>query len=65
MSKSSALDEIGRTVDRTIKDKDRAARIKAALHQQYDLTRPEKRRKVAQYSAHVDDVEELWDNVPV
>ena len=65
MSNPSAMDEIDRAVDRTITDRDRAARLKAALHQQYDLTRPDKPRKASQYFEYSDDAEDLWDNVPV
>jgi len=64
MTHPSALDEIDRVVDRTIEDRDRAARLKAALHQQYDLTRPGKRKSEV-YSGFSDDAEEFWDNVPV
>ena len=64
MSNPSALDEIDRAVDRTIEDRDRAARLKEVLHQQYDLTRPDERKAEA-YSGFSDELEEFWDNVPV
>ncbi len=65
MTTQSALNEIDRVVDQTIKDKSRAAKLKKALHQQYDLTRPGKSRKVDATWSGSDDVEEFWDNVPV
>lgn len=61
MAETDVLDEIDRAVDRTILDKARAARIKKALHQQFDLTRPDRRDEAAE----ADDSEEFWDNVPL
>lgn len=65
MKYPSALREIDRVVDRMIEDKDRAAKLKSALHQQYDLTRPGKSDNVKAISGYSDDAEEIWDNVPV
>lgn len=61
MTEPDALDEIDRAVDRAILDRARAAKIKQALHQQFDLTRPERRDTAAE----ADEAEEFWDNVPL
>lgn len=64
VDQSTELEEIDRAVDRNIRDKDRAARIKAVLHQQYDLTRPMSTRPAEREEVR-DEVEEFWDNVPI
>ncbi len=65
MTHPSELDEIERAVDRSILDKARAARIKKALHVQFDLTRPEAPDEDEKRAEASEDAEEFWDNVPL
>ncbi len=65
MKKPFGLDEIERAIDRAITDKDRAARIKTALHQEYELTRPGNRSTARAAPEANEDAEEFWDNVPL
>ena len=65
MKKSSELQKIDQVIDQTVIDKDRAARLKAVLHQQYDAVKPSKRLETKAYSGFSDELEEFWDNVPV
>lgn len=65
MKNPPALREIDRVVDQMIEDKGRAAKLKSVLHQQYDLTRPDKSGKVKTISGFSDDAEDFWDNVPI
>ncbi len=65
MKTPPALREIERVVDRTIADKERAAKLKMVLHEQYERTRPGNRAKTKVFSEPSDDIEAFWDNVPL